>query len=186
MLFKSQSSLHIDKNALSRWQGQMPCAASLWLPGCPVSRRTPAGHDNPIMLELAVFGSFISYIYSAPPLKLKQSGWVGNYALGSSYIALPWWAGQVGLSECGSREALHQYCCPAVRGRWAAGCPFVGSGYFCRVASQPEWLGGQLLAWLALPSGVGCWEVQHSSNADFMPVAGPCECLTCHDLCCGG
>lgn len=44
---------------------------------------------------LAVFGSFVSYIYSAPPLKLKQSGWAGNYALGSSYIALPWWAGQV-------------------------------------------------------------------------------------------
>jgi len=40
-------------------------------------------------------GSFISYIYSAPPLKLKQSGWIGNYALGSSYIALPWWCGQV-------------------------------------------------------------------------------------------
>ena len=54
-----------------------------------------AGHEQPIMLYLAIFGSFISYIYSAPPLKLKQSGWAGNYALGSSYIALPWWAGQV-------------------------------------------------------------------------------------------
>ena len=31
---------------------------------------------------------------AAPPLKLKQSGWIGNYALGSSYIGLPWWAGQ--------------------------------------------------------------------------------------------
>jgi chlorophyll synthase len=55
-----------------------------------------AGHEFPIMLVLTLFGSFISYIYSAPPLKLKQSGWIGNYALGSSYIALPWWAGQVG------------------------------------------------------------------------------------------
>lgn len=53
-----------------------------------------AGHEFPILLVLAAFGSFISYIYSAPPLKLKQSGWAGNYALGSSYIALPWWAGQ--------------------------------------------------------------------------------------------
>lgn len=53
-----------------------------------------AGHEQPIMLYLAAFGSFISYIYSAPPLKLKQWGWAGNYALGSSYIALPWWAGQ--------------------------------------------------------------------------------------------
>ena len=59
-----------------------------------------AGHDFPIMLCLALGGSFISYIYSAPPLKLKQSGWIGNYALGSSYIALPWWAGQVGNYYC--------------------------------------------------------------------------------------
>lgn len=55
---------------------------------------TWAGHETPIMTILALGGSFISYIYSAPPLKLKQSGWAGNYALGSSYIALPWWAGQ--------------------------------------------------------------------------------------------
>jgi hypothetical protein len=30
----------------------------------------------------------------SPALKLKQNGWLGNYALGASYIALPWWAGQ--------------------------------------------------------------------------------------------
>ena len=53
-----------------------------------------AGHEQPTMLGLAAFGSLVSYIYSAPPLKLKQSGWIGNYALGSSYIGLPWWAGQ--------------------------------------------------------------------------------------------
>jgi bacteriochlorophyll/chlorophyll synthetase len=52
------------------------------------------GHEFPINTALAIFGSFISYIYSAPPLKLKKEGWTGNYALGSSYIALPWWAGQ--------------------------------------------------------------------------------------------
>jgi chlorophyll/bacteriochlorophyll a synthase len=53
-----------------------------------------AGHTFPTLMALALFGSFISYIYSAPPLKLKQNGWLGNYALGASYIALPWWAGQ--------------------------------------------------------------------------------------------
>lgn len=52
-----------------------------------------AGHDFPIMTVLAIGGSFLAYIYSAPPLKLKQNGWLGNYALGASYIALPWWAG---------------------------------------------------------------------------------------------
>ena len=53
-----------------------------------------AGHRTPVLLLLALGGSFVSYIYSAPPLKLKQNGWLGNYALGASYIALPWWAGQ--------------------------------------------------------------------------------------------
>ncbi|QQE63420.1 chlorophyll synthase ChlG [Leptolyngbya sp. BL0902] len=52
-----------------------------------------AGHDFPTITALAIGGSFVSYIYSAPPLKLKQNGWLGNYALGASYIALPWWAG---------------------------------------------------------------------------------------------
>ena len=52
-----------------------------------------AGHEFPIMTVLALGGSFLAYIYSAPPLKLKQNGWLGNYALGASYIALPWWAG---------------------------------------------------------------------------------------------
>ncbi len=58
-----------------------------------------AGHDFPIITCLALGGSFISYIYSAPPLKLKQNGWLGNYALGASYIALPWWAGHALFGE---------------------------------------------------------------------------------------
>ncbi|XP_062003988.1 chlorophyll synthase, chloroplastic [Rosa rugosa] len=53
-----------------------------------------AGHDFPIVFYLALGGSLLSYIYSAPPLKLKQNGWIGNFALGASYIGLPWWAGQ--------------------------------------------------------------------------------------------
>ena len=53
-----------------------------------------ANHEIPVLFLLAVGGSLVSYIYSAPPLKLKQNGWLGNYALGASYIALPWWAGQ--------------------------------------------------------------------------------------------
>lgn len=52
-----------------------------------------AGHEFPILTCLTLGGAFIAYIYSAPPLKLKKNGWLGNYALGASYIALPWWAG---------------------------------------------------------------------------------------------
>ncbi|KAK4342725.1 hypothetical protein RND71_038541 [Anisodus tanguticus] len=46
-----------------------------------------AGHNFPVIFYLALRGSLLSYIYSAPPLKL-------NFALGASYISLPWWAGQ--------------------------------------------------------------------------------------------
>jgi chlorophyll/bacteriochlorophyll a synthase len=58
-----------------------------------------AGHIFPTITVMAIAGSFLSYIYSAPPLKLKQNGWLGNYALGASYIALPWWAGQALFGE---------------------------------------------------------------------------------------
>jgi chlorophyll/bacteriochlorophyll a synthase len=58
-----------------------------------------AGHEFPVLTCLALGGSFVAYIYSAPPLKLKQNGWLGNYALGASYIALPWWAGHALFGE---------------------------------------------------------------------------------------
>ncbi|MGV2827441.1 chlorophyll synthase ChlG [Myxosarcina sp. GI1(2024)] len=51
------------------------------------------GHEFPTITCIAIGGAFLAYIYSAPPLKLKQNGWLGTYALGSSYIALPWWTG---------------------------------------------------------------------------------------------
>ncbi|KYC39159.1 chlorophyll synthase ChlG [Scytonema hofmannii PCC 7110] len=58
-----------------------------------------ANHDFPNITVLAIFGSFIAYIYSAPPLKLKQNGWFGGYALGASYIALPWCTGHALFGE---------------------------------------------------------------------------------------
>lgn len=58
-----------------------------------------AGHTDPIIFKLSLFGSFISYIYSAPPLKLKATGWAGSFALGSSYISLPWLCGQAMFGE---------------------------------------------------------------------------------------
>ncbi len=51
------------------------------------------GHTDFVLSKITVLGAFLAYIYSAPPLKLKQNGWLGNYALGASYIALPWCAG---------------------------------------------------------------------------------------------
>jgi chlorophyll/bacteriochlorophyll a synthase len=53
-----------------------------------------AGNSYPTITTIAVFGAFIAYIYSAPPLKLKQTnGWLSSYALGASYISFPWWTG---------------------------------------------------------------------------------------------
>jgi len=62
-----------------------------------------AGHEFPTITVAALGGSFLSYIYSAPPLKLKQNGWLGNYALGASYIALPWWAGHALFGDLNPR-----------------------------------------------------------------------------------
>lgn len=58
-----------------------------------------AGHEFPTITLLAILGSFIAYIYSAPPLKLKQNGWLSSYALGASYIALPWCTGHALFGE---------------------------------------------------------------------------------------
>eukprot|EP00442_Polarella_glacialis_P018968 CAMPEP_0115078080 /NCGR_PEP_ID=MMETSP0227-20121206/17359_1 /TAXON_ID=89957 /ORGANISM="Polarella glacialis, Strain CCMP 1383" /LENGTH=447 /DNA_ID=CAMNT_0002465443 /DNA_START=51 /DNA_END=1394 /DNA_ORIENTATION=- len=57
------------------------------------------GHTFPQVFLVAVIGVIMAYIYSAPPLKLKQNWLSGCYALGSSYIALPWWAGQSTFGE---------------------------------------------------------------------------------------
>jgi len=58
-----------------------------------------AGNDFPTITCVAAIGTFLAYVYSAPPLKLKQNGWLGNYALGASYIALPWWVGHALFGE---------------------------------------------------------------------------------------
>lgn len=84
-----------------------------------------SGHITPTLTYLAIFGSFISYIYSAPPLKLKQSGWAGNYALGASYIALPWWAGQVRLRR---RMGCRAACAAGLQGCVCHGCRVHASG----------------------------------------------------------
>ncbi len=65
-----------------------------------------AGHEFPTITALAIGGSFLSYIYSAPPLKLKQNGWIGSFALGASYIAIPWWTGHALFGQLDSTIVL--------------------------------------------------------------------------------
>ena len=64
------------------------------------------GHDFPTILCIALGGSLVAYIYSAPPLKLKQNGWLGTYALGSSYIALPSWTGDALFGDLNWKIAI--------------------------------------------------------------------------------
>ena len=73
----------------------------LWISGLAISYGLDqwAGHPDLPILKLTIFGTFIAYIYSAPPLKLKATGWAGSFALGSSYISLPWLCGQAMFGE---------------------------------------------------------------------------------------
>ena len=73
----------------------------LWISGLAISYGLDqwAGHTDPTILKLTIFGTFMAYIYSAPPLKLKATGWAGSFALGSSYISLPWLCGQAMFGE---------------------------------------------------------------------------------------
>jgi len=41
----------------------------------------------------AIVGLFLAWIYSAPPLRLKQNGWWGNSAVAICYEGLPWFTG---------------------------------------------------------------------------------------------
>ena len=46
------------------------------------------GYHN-YMIENSSFSS-LTQLFS-PFLQLKQNGWIGNFALGASYISLPWY-----------------------------------------------------------------------------------------------
>ncbi len=58
-----------------------------------------AGNSFPTITTITIIGAIVSYIYSAPPIKLKQNGWLGSYALGASYITFPWCAGHALFGE---------------------------------------------------------------------------------------
>jgi chlorophyll synthase len=54
------------------------------------------------LLGVAVFvaacvGLALAWVYSAPPLRLKQNGWFGNAACGLCYESLPWFTGAAAL-----------------------------------------------------------------------------------------
>jgi chlorophyll synthase len=48
---------------------------------------------GPWVLGAAVVGTILAWLYSAPPVRLKQSGWWGPGAVAVSYEGLPWFTG---------------------------------------------------------------------------------------------
>jgi chlorophyll synthase len=48
---------------------------------------------GPLVLGAAALGLALAWAYSAPPLRLKLNGWLGNAAVGFSYETLPWITG---------------------------------------------------------------------------------------------
>ncbi len=48
---------------------------------------------GPWVLGAAIFGLTLAWIYSAPPVRLKNNGWWGNSACALCYEGLPWFTG---------------------------------------------------------------------------------------------
>jgi chlorophyll/bacteriochlorophyll a synthase len=48
---------------------------------------------GPVTLVAGAVGLVLAWIYSAPPLRLKQNGWVGCAAVAACYEGLPWFTG---------------------------------------------------------------------------------------------
>jgi chlorophyll/bacteriochlorophyll a synthase len=48
---------------------------------------------GPVALAATVVGLAIGWVYSAPPLRLKQNGWISCMACAACYEGLPWFTG---------------------------------------------------------------------------------------------
>ncbi len=48
---------------------------------------------GPWVFGAAAIGTVLAWLYSAPPFRLKQNGWLGNSAVAVSYEGLPWFTG---------------------------------------------------------------------------------------------
>ena len=54
---------------------------------------------GPWVSVAATLGLVLAWVYSAPPLRLKCNGWLGNLAVGICYEGLPWFAGAAVLQS---------------------------------------------------------------------------------------
>jgi chlorophyll synthase/bacteriochlorophyll c synthase len=61
---------------------------------------------NPLIPLLALFGLFLSVIYSMPPIKLKKHYWLGPPSVGLGYVTMSWIAGHVIFAPITWQSAL--------------------------------------------------------------------------------
>jgi chlorophyll synthase len=109
---------------------------------------------GPWVLAAAIFGLVLAWLYSAPPVRLKQNGWWGNAAVGLCYEGLPWVTGAAvmlgggapraeilllaGFYSLGAHGIMTLNDFKSMRGDARMG-----------IASLPVQLGPQRAAWLA-------------------------------------
>ncbi len=88
---------HVDKiNEPNRPvpSGRMPGSSALYLAlGWTGLSLLVAWSLGSWVLVAAVIGLALAWAYSAPPLRLKNNGWLGNFACAISYEGIPWFTG---------------------------------------------------------------------------------------------
>ena len=60
---------------------------------------------GPVGFAAAAFGLLLAWAYSAPPIRLKRNGWLGNAACGLCYEGLPWITGWAVMVAAGQSPA---------------------------------------------------------------------------------
>jgi chlorophyll synthase len=74
--------------------GRMPGRSGLWLAVLWTGLSLLLGLGlGTWAFAATVLGLVLAWLYSAPPIRLKQNGWWGNSAVGLSYEGLPWITG---------------------------------------------------------------------------------------------
>ncbi len=74
--------------------GRLPGRSGLFIAlGWTVLSLLAAAALGPWAFGAAVVAVAMAWAYSAPPLRLKQNGWLGNAACGVCYEGLPWFTG---------------------------------------------------------------------------------------------
>jgi chlorophyll synthase len=72
----------------------LACAIDAW-----------CAHTVPVVLGCALCGTLMGYLYSAPPIRLKQNGWSGDITIGLCYLTLPWLCGHSAFGQLDRPES---------------------------------------------------------------------------------